>query len=125
METVTLNVGGKLFQTTQQTILKSKYFERIINFKKLENKVDEIIFVDDDPELFNHLLNYMRSPNYIFPAHHKVNLDRMMTTYQISRDIFSLFANNNIYGKAKFYLDSETAHKIPLNSTIFIYLLMN
>lgn len=51
---VNINVGGTIFQTTELTLSKSKFFQTF-----LENGKD-IPFVDRDPEYFKLILNYLR-----------------------------------------------------------------
>lgn len=58
---VTINVGGVCFKTHRSTLKKHgpNYFDR----KKLDWP-DSTLFIDRDPEVFVHVLNYLRGyPN--------------------------------------------------------------
>jgi hypothetical protein len=67
---VTLNVGGTLFVTTDQTLTaKSQYFRVLLgsDFKSYFDKDDkqiEEIFIDRDPDSFKHILSYLWDSNY-------------------------------------------------------------
>jgi len=80
---IPLNVGGQLFQTRKSTLLRSPYFKSMFlggfaenteNAESLEDEVKETIennktpqFLDFDPDLFRHVLNRLRNPEYMFP----------------------------------------------------------
>ena len=75
---ITLNIGGKLFYTTLDTITKNSpnYFAE--NLDKIVQI--EPFFVDRDPEMFGHLLNYMRGYTLNFkngPISELHNLDKL------------------------------------------------
>ena len=71
METVKINVGGKIFETTRQTLANSSYFSSY--FSRWNN--GNIIFVDRSYERFEHVLAFLRNPNYDFPLQFKEELD--------------------------------------------------
>ncbi|KAL4217001.1 hypothetical protein ACF0H5_023457 [Mactra antiquata] len=56
---IQLCVGGKIFQTTDKTLLndKSSIFQLMIVEAKLHNNK---LFIDRDPTFFNYILNYLR-----------------------------------------------------------------
>ena len=66
---VKLNVGGTIFETTDQTLLiNSEYFVALFNkdksryFDPNDNQIKEI-FIDRSPKAFEHILEYWRNPN--------------------------------------------------------------
>jgi len=60
---ITLNVGGQKFQTVLSTLTsKSAYFRGMFSTKSHSPSPDGSYFIDADPELFKHLLQYMRRP---------------------------------------------------------------
>jgi hypothetical protein len=68
---VALNVGGTRFETTVMTLLQSEYFATMFKsrFREASQTAQhEEIFLDRDPVLFAHVLNWMRNPNYIIPC---------------------------------------------------------
>lgn len=56
--TITLNVGGVLFQTTRQTLQRygPNYFEKLL----LAPKVDTTPFIDRNPDSFKVILDILR-----------------------------------------------------------------
>jgi len=60
MERVKLNVGGKQFETTKETLLKSDYFKSLLEGNWKENQSNEELFIDRDPDLFQNILNILR-----------------------------------------------------------------
>ncbi|CAF0896095.1 unnamed protein product [Brachionus calyciflorus] len=59
---IQLNIGGKLFVTTQRTLEKSQYFKDYFsrNYCDMNNE----IFIDRDPKLFEYILHYLRRIEY-------------------------------------------------------------
>ncbi|PGH08330.1 hypothetical protein AJ79_06017 [Helicocarpus griseus UAMH5409] len=59
---ITLQVGDRRFKTTVQTLVqKSGYFKKVFSGPSLTQKFEEgPLFVDADPGLFGHILNYLR-----------------------------------------------------------------
>ena len=56
-EIVVLNVGGCLYQTSKETLLKyDNYFRALVEHGNCE----DIIFIDRDPSLFRYILNWLR-----------------------------------------------------------------
>lgn len=65
---VWLDVGGTIFKTTKATLNSAPYFESMNNFQDLTMTTsDNPIFIDRDPELFRHVLNLLRDPDYKYP----------------------------------------------------------
>ncbi len=66
MSRIKLNVGGKHFETTRETLELSNYFKTYIN--RWKNKSSDEIFIDRDGKIFTHILCLLRNPNYSFPS---------------------------------------------------------
>jgi len=71
---VFLDVGGELFKTWKSTLIKSSYFNSMLNGNLYEeamtsHKREGAVFIDRDPVLFRHILAYLRDPQYILPDH--------------------------------------------------------
>jgi hypothetical protein len=66
---ITLNVGGRIFKTLRMTIKESEFL-RDVKIKDWDNGrhilKDGSFFLDADPDIFAHLLRYMRRPE-VFP----------------------------------------------------------
>lgn len=62
---ITLDVGGTIMRTYKSVLDKLPFFESYL--ARWTNKSADPIFVDYDPELFIHLLNKLRDPNYVTP----------------------------------------------------------
>lgn len=72
-KTVTINVGGTVFQTTKQTLEGSTYFQSAL--LRWLNAPEQPIFVDRCPMAFRHVLNRMRDPQYPFPNKYAFELE--------------------------------------------------
>lgn len=59
MKVIKLNVGGQYFETTDEILSKSEYFNILLNGNWKEKKED-IIFIDRDPQIFEKLLKLLR-----------------------------------------------------------------
>lgn len=81
---ITLNVGGKIFQTKMDTLLsiKDTYFYKIIVSKKVD--LLDPIFIDRNYRLFRYILSYLR--------YQKVNVSSLDTI-----DIEELLEEANFY----------------------------
>ena len=57
-----LNVGGKLFMTTKDTLRRGSFFDSILN-GNFDNRVDEkgYILIDRDPDAFEIILRFLRT----------------------------------------------------------------
>jgi len=71
-----LNVGGKHFETTMDTLLFSPYFKGIVNLNGSINSTKESpYFIDRDPKIFRHVLNLLRNPDYNYPGKYLSELE--------------------------------------------------
>lgn len=58
-----VNVGGRIFTTTKDTLRKCDFFKAL-----LDNTKDEIeVFIDRDSDAFVHILRHLRNPDYLIP----------------------------------------------------------
>jgi len=89
-EQVYLNVGGTIFMTYKDTLLKSEYFnkENIIDLLSNTSKKTPF-FLDKDPKIFRHVLNYLRNNEYEYPKKY------------FSELVFFGIKNNNVIIKQK------------------------
>jgi BTB/POZ domain len=62
MDRVTLNVGGRIFITTIGTLVdRSNYFASLFSGRwAMPKQLDGSIFIDTDPNVFEHVLRYLR-----------------------------------------------------------------
>lgn len=78
---VSINVGGRVFQTRKSTLCALPYFEM------LERRSNEFPprFVDRSPRLFEHILNTIRNPEYLesLPAHKILRVQKELEFYGI------------------------------------------
>jgi len=74
LERIKLNVAGEIIETYKETLINnSVYFNNI--FTKFEHNTTEPIFIDEDPTIFKHILNYLRDPRYPIPFNLEYKLD--------------------------------------------------
>ncbi|KAL2123496.1 hypothetical protein VTJ04DRAFT_3951 [Mycothermus thermophilus] len=57
---IRLRVGGRIFTTLKATLLESRFFEILLGDRWDKGTQDEALFIDADPDLFEHILNYLR-----------------------------------------------------------------
>ena len=93
---IKLNVGGTIFTTTKSIICQSKYFQTLLNKFSINKLEDDSLFIDDDPNLFIHILNKLRHPGYIYPENLAENLAILSEYYQIVNININNQNNNNI-----------------------------
>ena len=76
MERVYINVGGEIFETYLDTIMQLPYFQGKLNLEsKIDSSRENPIFIDRDPKIFRHILNFLRDHNYEIPKKHYSELD--------------------------------------------------
>ena len=66
-----VNVGGKIFTSTKDTLSKCAYFSGLL----LTLHAEEIPFVDRPSTAFEHVLYYLQDDYYLFPLKFKLELD--------------------------------------------------
>ena len=71
-KSIKINVGGTIFETTQDTLKKSTYFNSFLN-RWLEKET--IPFIDRSPHIFKHVLSLLRDPEYLYPKNYISELD--------------------------------------------------
>lgn len=72
---IRLNVGGRYFDTTKETLSMSSFFDALLG-GRMGHSVDDQgrLFIDRSPDLFMHILQFMRTtqcPNQQFVRKHK------------------------------------------------------
>lgn len=78
---IKLNVGGKIFETTESTLCQSPYFEVILH-GNFNDRNKEIIFIDRDPGIFKHVLRLLRNPSYDYPNKFVSELEYFLIDYE-------------------------------------------
>lgn len=63
-----INVGGKEFCILKSILRDIPYFD---GFLRTEWKDSEKLFIDQDPEIFEHILEYIQDDNYLFPTKYR------------------------------------------------------
>lgn len=64
---LSINVGGKDFTTTLQTLCMCPFFKNMFNSNFKEKLNHKLIFIDRDPTGFKHVLRALRNSHYIIP----------------------------------------------------------
>lgn len=78
---ITLDVGGKKFRTYKSNLLKSEYFKS--KLERWNNDNSNVLFVDEDPEIFVHVLNFLRNSTYSYQGDNTENIKRSLGFYGI------------------------------------------
>ena len=63
---ITLDVGGRIFQTYRVTLQDSEWLHAYIERWLPPNSLDSPLFIDADPDVFEHILRYLRRQE-VFP----------------------------------------------------------
>lgn len=84
---IILNVSGKEFELSNQTLMKIPYFCNMIN--DCNNNENTIIFVNRSAHIFKHILALVIDPLYPFPKKYAFELDFYGIEYN----------NNSLYDK--------------------------
>ena len=87
---ITLDVGGTIFKSTVDTLIKSGYFSALLNSDHWNFDTSKPYFIDRSAMLFEHVLSYLRNPNYPYPAEHIGELDFYGIHYDESQFITRL-----------------------------------
>jgi len=72
---ISLNVGGRIFQTTKQTLMSGSEYFRDIFENSQDTNTKEPLFIDRSYKAFEHVLSLLRNPTYEFPNLYKGELD--------------------------------------------------
>eukprot|EP00734_Pompholyxophrys_sp_LG126_P000002 Pompholyxophrys_sp_v1_NODE_1_length_32789_cov_6.460653.p2 type:complete len:540 gc:universal NODE_1_length_32789_cov_6.460653:123-1742(+) len=64
---VTIDIGGELFCTSQETLSESSFFKSYFSRWSDNMTADQTMFVDRNPEAFKHILSYLRNNDYPLP----------------------------------------------------------
>jgi BTB/POZ domain/Hint-domain len=81
MNKIKLNVGGRLFETTKETLQNSEYFVSLLT---RWNNDEEIKFIDRSGKVFEHVLLFLQEPSYNYPDKYLFELDFYGITYNTS-----------------------------------------
>lgn len=76
---ITLNIGGKKIKTYKTTLEQCGVLQNQLERWDF-NKNDEL-FIDQDPDIFIHFLNYLRNQNYKIPVNVEDNVKILMEYY--------------------------------------------
>ena len=79
MDKIKINVGGRIFETTLQTLQKSKMLS---TYYSNWNDKNNIMFIDRSGEILEHVLSYMRDSRYKFPKKYEYELDYYDVEYE-------------------------------------------
>ena len=69
---IILNVGGKVFETTYETLIKIPYFS---NMFEMCGKPTETIFINRSGLVFEHVIAFIIDPKHPFPQKYSYELD--------------------------------------------------
>lgn len=91
---INFNVGGTLFSCYESTIHKSSKLWTLKQSVKFIDKVNsEVIFIDRSPKIFEHVLNYLRDPTYMYPKkymselnYYNIDYDEELIRQGVNRD---------------------------------------
>jgi hypothetical protein len=75
-DVITLDVGGQKFKTYHSTLRKCPMLDSMINAGK------DHIFLDMDPLIFRHILEFLRFPEYIMPQTCRYMLKTLKISYK-------------------------------------------
>lgn len=82
MSKITLNVGGKTIMVDKSTIEQLDYFKSKLERWSTEGSSNQSdIFVDCDPKLFRHVLNFITIPNCRVPDKYVYNVQMLLDFY--------------------------------------------
>ena len=129
---ITLDVGGRIFKTTRNTLIGgSEYFRDL--FEDSHNN-NEPLFIDRSYDAFEHVLNLLRNPTYKFPDQYLEELkyfgiksNKVESTienncvYLKLNDGHLVWVNTNMLMKYPFFKESIEKH----NGEQFIYVDMH
>jgi hypothetical protein len=86
MDTISLDVGGTIFKTTKQTLQGSSYFRSLFDRWDYKATDEKPYFIDRSGILFEHVLSFLRNPEYSFPLNDLLNIYHELDFYGINYD---------------------------------------
>lgn len=95
MVQIKLNVGGKLFETTDDILRKSTYFDSLLS---RWNNTTDVIFINRSSHVFKHVLGVLIDPHYPFPKKYEYELHYfgIAIEYEVDEDEHLLNISNKI-----------------------------
>lgn len=112
---IEINVSGKKFKTYKKTLLKSTYFQKILNDKNTETS----IFIDNDHNAFGFILNLLRfNESSYFPDKYMSTLDLYGISYVRPNPILKQNINLDIYTSNSVDCEAALLHIVSNNSII-------
>lgn len=78
---IILDVCGTIIKTQKDILLKSGYFTMIFENKSYDPT--EVFFIDFSPNIFHHVLSFMRNPLHPFPIKYSYALDFFDVNYKL------------------------------------------
>ena len=78
-KTIILDVGGQKMKTFKSTLELSPYFKS--QFERWNLDTTNELFIDQDPNIFIHFLNFLRNTNYRIPEKLEENVNVLMEYY--------------------------------------------
>lgn len=79
---IKLDAGGKIFPTKKSTIDKAPVLRMMVE-RDLKDE-STAVFIDCDPTIFRHFLNYLRDSNYAIPRKYVENTYSMLNFFGLS-----------------------------------------
>ncbi|GAN04692.1 hypothetical protein MAM1_0071c04156 [Mucor ambiguus] len=111
---VKLNVGGRSFSTFKSTLVKSKYFENLLNEDVMASKAlvntDEI-FIDRSGNLFRDILYYLRTGTVT------ANNSKRLTSLQKEAEFYQMQELENLIVRSK----KQATQEANRNNNIIVY----
>ncbi|EFA79308.1 hypothetical protein PPL_07726 [Heterostelium album PN500] len=93
---ITLNVGGKEFQTSKSTLTKvaGSFFDNLIS-GKVEAGKSNSFFIDRDGEHFRYILNYLRDGDCLYPESIAYEVEKELKFYKVLPQSQSTSSSNS------------------------------
>uniref|UniRef100_A0A1I7TCK9 BTB domain-containing protein n=1 Tax=Caenorhabditis tropicalis TaxID=1561998 RepID=A0A1I7TCK9_9PELO len=109
-----LNIGGKIFQTTDETLMKSysffQFYFLMSNVLPYPEEIDGAICIDRPPKHFELILNYMRDGDILLP-HSEVEIREIMREAE-------QYWMKDLYELCKKQLDNKTTTNNSINEIV-------